>query len=160
MTKSRHSSRKANLMSDGCSDILISLEPHHSDNVLSGRKTVEVRRRRIHVQPGTRIWIYTKRPRARVDGFVIVESVHSGSGEELWTRFSSELALSRPHYDSYMSGCRTGCAIVIRSAVALDKAIPLEDVRGSFAGFHPPQFFKKLLPGSRELAMFRRLGCP
>src|SRR5438105_4886644 len=131
MTKSRHSSRKANPMSDGCRDILISLEPHHSDNVLSGRKTVEIRRRRVHVQPGTRIRIYTKRPRARVDGFAIVESVHNGSREELWTRFGSKLAVTRPLYDAYMSGCRIGCAIVIRSVFPLDKAIPLEEVRGS-----------------------------
>jgi predicted transcriptional regulator len=145
-------------MSDGCSDILISLEPHHSDNVLAGRKTVEIRRRRVHIQPGTRMWIYTKRPRAQVDAFAIVESVHEGSREELWTRFSSRLALTRSLYDEYMSGCRTGCAIVLGSVSPLDKAIPLEDVRASFAGFHPPQFFKRLHAGSRELAVFRTLG--
>jgi len=145
-------------MSDGCSDILISLEPRHSDNVLSGRKTVEVRRRRVNIQPGTRIWIYTKRPRAQVDAFAIVESVHDGSRDELWTMFSSKLALPRSLYDAYMSGCRTGCAIVLQSVSPLEKAIPLEDMRASFAEFHPPQFFKKLHPGSRELAVFRTLG--
>jgi predicted transcriptional regulator len=145
-------------MCDGCTDILISLEPHHSENVLSGRKTVEVRRRRVSVAPGTRIWIYTKRPRARVDAFAIVDSVHQGSQDELWTMFGSKLALSRSSYDRYMSGCRTGCAIVLKSVSRLERAIPLDDVRASLTGFHPPQFFKRLYPEGRELAVFRELG--
>jgi predicted transcriptional regulator len=145
-------------MPEACCDILISLAPRHADNVLSGRKTVELRRRPLHIQPGTRVWIYTKSPRARIDALAVAATIVHGSPEELWANFGSQLALTRSHYEEYMSGCVTGCAIVLTSVSRLQKAIALDNVRAFIAGFHPPQFFKKLPLGSEELNILQFLG--
>lgn len=139
-----------------CNDILISLHPEHSENVLSGRKTVELRRRRLNVTPGTRVWIYTKQPRSRVDAYAIVSEVHEGSQDELWTMFGSQVAITRSAFDNYLSGSETGCAIVFSSVSRLRRAIGLDEIRQKVANFHPPQFFKRLGPDSVELAMLCR----
>ena len=137
-----------------CSDILISLLPQHCDNVVAGIKTVELRRRRPNVPPGTRVWIYAKRPRACIDAVAVIEAIYEGSHNELWKRFGDRVALSRPDFDEYLAGSDRGCAIVLRSASSLKKAIRLEDVRRRVRTFHPPQFFKRLLPDSVELVLF------
>ena len=41
-------------------NILISLESRHAKNIYSGEKKIELRRRTMHVTPGTTVWIYEK----------------------------------------------------------------------------------------------------
>ncbi|MCU1309392.1 MAG: hypothetical protein JWO20_517 [Candidatus Angelobacter sp.] len=48
-------------------DYLISLQPHHTDRILAGEKTVEFRRRAPAIPNGSRLWVYSKRPRGRVE---------------------------------------------------------------------------------------------
>jgi predicted transcriptional regulator len=136
-----------------CSDILISLHPKHCDKVVAGIKTVELRRRKLKVSPGTRVWIYTKRPRACIDAVAVIESIHEGSHNELWRRFGDRVAISRLDFDEYLAGANGGCAIVLRSAHPLKRPLGLEEIRREFQRFHPPQFFKRLLPNSKELAL-------
>jgi predicted transcriptional regulator len=144
-----------------CSDILISLHPRHSDNVVAGIKTVELRRRRLRVSPGTRVWIYTKRPRACIDAVAVIDSIYEASHNELWRRFADRIAITRPNFNKYFAGANRAYAIVLRSASPLKRAIRLEEVRRRVQGFQPPQFFKRLLPNSKELALFSQssLAC-
>ncbi len=136
-----------------CSDILISLHPRHCDNLVSGRKTVELRRRKMAVQPGTRVWIYSTRPRACVEACAIVQDVFSGSHDELWNRFGDKVAVSRREFDHYFSGTVDGHAIVLREVETLKRSIKLNELRRRLAGFHPPQFFKWLAPSCSELCV-------
>jgi predicted transcriptional regulator len=140
-----------------CNDILISLHPRHSANVLAGTKTAELRRRPVRVSPGTRVWIYTTLPEGRVEALAVVEEVCEGSHAMLWNRFESQLAISRGDFDDYMTGATNGCAIVLGSVVRLRKPIGLDDLRRLIRAFQPPQFFKRLGPDSEELAVFSSL---
>jgi hypothetical protein len=42
--------------------ILVSLEPRHAENILEGRKRVELRRRTMSVTIGSTVWMYAKLP--------------------------------------------------------------------------------------------------
>ena len=134
-----------------CSDILISLHPRHCDNLVSGRKTVELRRRKMAVRPGTRVWIYSTRPRACVEAYAIVQDVVSGSHDELWNAYSDKVAVSRCEFDHYFAGTADAHAIVLREVATLKPSIKLKELRRRLAGFHPPQFFKRLAPSCSEL---------
>ena len=136
-----------------CSDILISLHPRHCDNLVSGRKTVELRRRKVAVRPGTRVWIYSTRPRACIEACAIVEAVFSGSHDELWTTFGEKAAVSRCEFDHYFAGTVDAHAIVFREVATLKRSIKLNELRRRLAGFHPPQFFKRLAPSCSELCV-------
>lgn len=136
-----------------CSDILISLHPQHCDNVISGIKTVELRRRKPKVSPGTRVWIYSKRPRACIDAVAVIESIHEGSHTHLWRKFGYRVAISRLDFYEYLAGADSACAIVLRSVYPLKRVITLEEIRRQINTFQPPQFFKRLLPDSKELAL-------
>ena len=136
-----------------CSDILISLHPRHCDNLVSVRKTVELRRRKMAVQPGTRVWIYSTHPRARIEACAIVDGVFSGSHDELWNAFGDKVAVSRCEFDHYFAGTTDAHAIVLREVAPLNRSIKLKELRRRLAGFHPPQFFKWLDPSCKELCV-------
>lgn len=136
-----------------CSDILISLHPRHCDNLVNGRKTVELRRRKMAVRPGTRVWIYSTRPRACVEACAIVEKVFSGSHDELWNTFGDKVAVSRCEFDHYFAGTVDAHAIVLRDVATLKRSIKLKELRRRLVGFHPPQFFKRLAPSCSELCV-------
>ncbi|HEY4359713.1 MAG TPA: hypothetical protein VGN17_02035 [Bryobacteraceae bacterium] len=139
------------------SDILISLDVEHCDNLLSGIKTVEVRRRRPRIGPGTRVWIYSKIPRAAIDAVAVVSEVREGSAESLWRRYSKEVAISRSRFNRYLMGAKTGCAIKFSSVDALQSALPLSELRREVQGFHPPQFFKQLDTEDKARQLLRLL---
>ncbi|HBY63386.1 MAG TPA: hypothetical protein DEH78_26480 [Solibacterales bacterium] len=138
-----------------CSDILISVDVEHSDNLLSGRKTVEVRRRRPRIEPGTRVWIYTKVPRAAIEAVGIVEEVHGASAGVLWKRYSAEVAISRTRLVEYLAGASSSCAIKFSSITPLQRSIGLDEIRQAVGAFQPPQFFKRLRSSEKELLLLR-----
>lgn len=127
-----------------CHDILISLAPAYTKAILEGRKTVELRRRRIHVGNGTRVWLYSKAPTARVEGTARVQRIYEADPKGLWSRYSDVVGISRAEFDEYFRGCDQGCAIVLSGARAVVPALDLQTMRNRVVGFHPPQFFKRL----------------
>ena len=130
-------------MSD-CREILISLAPAYTKAILEGRKTVELRRRRIHVSNGTRVWLYSKAQTARVEGTARVQRIHEAEPKGLWSEYSDVIGISRAEFDEYFRGCAQGCAIVLGGAQSLVHALDLQTMRKRVLGFHPPQFFKRL----------------
>lgn len=136
-------------MSD-CPDILISLRPAYTKAILEGKKTVELRRRRVHAAVGTQVWLYSKTPTARIEGIARIKYVHEGGLPAIWSKYSSEVGVSKGEFEEYFKGCRKGCAIVLVEARAICPAVDLNTVRSRLGGFHPPQFFKRLSP--REVA--------
>lgn len=127
-----------------CRDILISLAPAYTKAILEGRKTVELRRRRIHVGNGTRVWLYSKAPTARVEGTARVQRIYEAAPKGLWSKYSDAVGISRAEFDAYFQGCARGCAIVLDGARAVVPALDLQTMRNRVVGFHPPQFFKRL----------------
>ena len=132
-------------MSD-CPDILISLAPAYTKAILEGTKTVELRRRRVHAKVGTRIWLYSKVPTARVEGSARIERLQEGDVKGLWAEFSNDVGVSKTEFEAYFRGCNKGYAIVLTAACAVIPAPDLKAMRENLAGFHPPQFFKRLEP--------------
>jgi predicted transcriptional regulator len=127
-----------------CRDILISLAPAYTRAILDGKKTVELRRRRLRVGNGTRVWIYSKTPAACIEAMAYVESIHEGNPDTLWGDFGDAAGISRAEFDRYFAGCSRGWALTLTRVRALTPALNLNVMRSEFAGFHPPQFFKRL----------------
>ena len=142
-------------MSD-CSDILISLAPTHTQAILSGRKTVELRRRRMHVTSGTRVWIYSKVPVGSVQATAVVEHVFNAEPEALWAQFQQAVGISRSAFNAYFAGCAHGCAVVLREIRPVQPAMKLAHLRSKIAAFQPPQFFKRLRKDQRRVLINRQ----
>jgi predicted transcriptional regulator len=132
-------------------NILISVEYNHVLNMLNGRKTAELRRRPVRIKPGTKVWIYSKMPRGKVELVATADSIVASSPRDLWNRYKARVAISSPDFEAYFAGVDIGCAILLRDIRALRPALGLTMLRETSKSFQPPQFFKRLDNQSAEL---------
>jgi predicted transcriptional regulator len=83
--------------------VLISIHPRWAEAILSGEKTVEVRRRPPDAQ-GALMLMYATAPESRVIGRARIGSVQRGTPEDLWDRFGARSALGRDEFLTYLAG--------------------------------------------------------
>ncbi|MGF6762335.1 putative transcriptional regulator [Paraburkholderia sp. GAS33] len=133
---------------DETEHVLISLEKRHADNIFSGRKHVELRRRPMNVKAGTVVWIYVKLPVGRVVGCARVSAAHSLAPSTLWKRFAGVCCITRQEFFDYFDGISKGFALGLQDPQRLSGAVSLMELREASAGFQPPQFFIRLSPDS------------
>jgi len=110
-------------------DFVLSIRPEYSEQILDGRKTVELRRRfPLHVPDGTLAFIYTTSPRRALTGVARIS--HAG-------------------FDNYFKGLESGFSIVFSKAKKLSRSLELNELRQQFR-FQPPQSFLYAKPVLRE----------
>jgi len=135
-------------------DILISVHPRHVDSMISGQKTVELRRRPLKLSSGCRVWIYCTLPRGSVEAVGIVADVVAANPPEIWRTYGNHCGITKAEFDTYYSGTDIAYAIVFSSVRKLSLTFALGEIRRHLATFHPPQFFKRLLAGGPEITLF------
>lgn len=128
--------------------ILISLEKRHAENIFSGQKNIELRRRPMKVKVGTTVWIYVKLPVGSVVGRARVSGFHCLAPSTLWRRFSDVAGVSRGEFFEYFEGVSKGFALAFESVERMSEPAPLDVLRRASTGFQPPQFFMRLESGS------------
>jgi predicted transcriptional regulator len=134
-------------------DILISVEYDHVLRMLNGLKTAEIRRRQLRIQPGTRVWIYSKLPRGHVELVATAAEVVAASPRKLWELYQERIAITASEFRTYLQGVDVGCAILFRDIRPVQPTLTLDALRRISRNFHPPQFFKRL-SGAPELQSF------
>jgi predicted transcriptional regulator len=133
--------------------ILISVHVKHVENMLAGRKTVELRRRVIRVIPGTRVWIYCTHPMAQVLVTATITEIVTASPKDIWDAHGARSGLLRSEFDSYFDRANTACAIMLSDIKRLKAPLTLKKIRENSKRFHPPQFFKKITPACPEFVL-------
>ena len=123
--------------------VLVSLESRHAENILSGTKRVELRRRKMHIEKGTTVWLYVKQPVAAIIGKATVNTLCSLEPDLLWKKFSSTSGLTREEFFGYFAGVTEGFALGLSAPERLKAPLHLKDLRKVAPGFQPPQFFKR-----------------
>jgi predicted transcriptional regulator len=137
------------------SDILISVDPRHVRTLLSGEKSVELRRRAISVAPAGRVWIYGKRPLARIQAVAVVGRVDRLPLDEIWLSHGPSTGITEDEFRTYFQGALIGSAIVFDKVLPFIDGPTLSSLRAELGSFQPPQFFKRLHPNSPELAFLQ-----
>jgi predicted transcriptional regulator len=136
--------------------LLISLENRHATNILSGLKTVELRRRTMHVTDGDVVWFYVKKPIGAVIGYAIVGSRFTSSPQSIWRRFGAVSGLAKAEFTNYFEGAELAFALEVNAPKALKREITLTSLRETQPSFHPPQFYCRLNEGSALRSLFIR----
>jgi predicted transcriptional regulator len=98
------------------SDVLMSIRPAYAEAILSGDKTVELRRRRPSFAVGTKVLVYATSPEQRVRGAFEVGGVIADAPAALWEAVAHRAALDRAAFDAYFAGAETAYAIEIANA--------------------------------------------
>jgi predicted transcriptional regulator len=123
--------------------LLMSIRPRFADQILSGVKRFELRRRPLRVQPGAVVVVYASASLRAVIGAFVVDGILTSSVPTLWDELSGQLGVTKDEYDSYFAGTQVGHAIAVGARVRIDP-IPLHLLRQRRPGFRPPQSYMYL----------------
>ena len=125
--------------------LLLSIRPNFADRILDGSKKVEFRRRHPRqIELGTRMLIYASSPVRALIGTAVVVDVVEASPEEVWDEYQAVAGIDHEQFNAYYEECERAIVIRLSKPVRLSKAIPLDDLRSRWPGFHPPQQFAYL----------------
>ncbi len=109
--------------------VLLSIRPRWARMILTGQKTVEVRRRPPDAQ-GALLVLYATAPVGAIVGCTRITRVHHGSPSALWERLGAQSAMRKGEFVSYLAGARAPGALELADIKALSPQ-PL--------GFRAPQ---------------------
>lgn len=122
-------------------DVVLSIKPIYSEKILSGRKTVELRRRfPVEVPNGIVAYIYSSAPVKAIVGTVLIRGVVKLPVEKIWDEFKHLAFIERHMFDKYFEGVDQGYALFFGDVKSFTRPLPLSELRERF-GFEPPQSF-------------------
>jgi predicted transcriptional regulator len=136
-------------------DAIISIRPNYAEAILSGSKTIELRRRIPIIEVGTRLWIYATRPIGAVIGSAVIDGIVRDTPEALWNKFADSAGIGRADFDAYFEGAREAIGLLLVKAQR-GRHIDIEQLRLMRSGFHPPQVIVRLTKS--EADSLRELG--
>ena len=138
---------------------MLSVRPRFAKAIIDGHKTVDVRRQRPNVRPGTLGFVYSSSPMQAVIGSFRVDNIFSGTPEKLWLMARDKACMAREDFDKYFAGIDMGHGIVISCVKKLQRPIRLSHLRAIWPGCKPPRSFGYLVTSDaysqRIMAIFR-----
>jgi predicted transcriptional regulator len=123
--------------------LLVSIHPKYVELILSGQKTVELRRRCPRLNSGHAL-IYATAPQMELIASFQVASVVRAPLESLWESVREVAGVTRSEFEAYFKGLELGVAIRIAGVAKLRAPIGLKEIRAVLGNFHPPQGFHYL----------------
>lgn len=125
--------------------LLLSLHPRFATAILTGDKTVELRRQRVAVPPGTPVIIYATSPVMALTGTARLTSVDTATPGQIWRRHRTNCGIRKGEYTTYMDGAAHASALLLDSPRPLSSPVSLDHLRATTT-FHPPQSYRYLTP--------------
>jgi predicted transcriptional regulator len=108
-------------------DVLMSIHPRHAEQILSGRKKVEFRRKPPK-RPVSHIIVYATAPLKRIVGIARVLSVVEGSLDALWTQYGTIGGITRDEFNRYFTGVSEGSVLLLAEPTILTEPQLTTDV--------------------------------
>jgi predicted transcriptional regulator len=124
--------------------IIMSIKPCYVQKIISGEKTVELRSRKLNVQNGARMWIYSTLPKGCVEVVATIQSIEYNHPDIIWARYANELAITYEDFQKYVHDNEMVSAIKLLNVTKVNNPLTLETIRSCIQKFHPPQFFSHI----------------
>jgi predicted transcriptional regulator len=122
--------------------IVLSVAPRWINLLLSGQKTIELRRRGPpDVYARSRILLYATKPVSAIVATCEADGIIRSSPNELWDSLGRESGCSEAEFFEYFSGLSLGSAIRIVNVKKIP-AVHLQTLK-TRCGWHPPVAWKK-----------------
>lgn len=124
--------------------LLLSIKPRFAEQIFDGSKTIELRRVAPKVDFNDKVIVYVSSPVKAIWGAFSVHTIESMPPLELWDKYREEAGVTMEEFRDYFEGSETAYGIVLFNVQKFAKPIPLESLRKSHPGFHPPQLYRYL----------------
>lgn len=137
-------------------DVVFSIKPEYTRKIISGEKTIELRRRfPISIPAGTTALIYETSPTRALSGIAEIGQIHRQTPADVWNTFKDRACISQKDFDAYFSGTDDAFAIELRNGRPLHRSLALSELRERFS-FEPPQSFLYATPTMQEALLYER----
>ncbi|MBE9601481.1 ASCH domain-containing protein [Pedobacter sp. MC2016-24] len=124
--------------------ILISVKEKYVAEMLTGRKTIELRKAKPKAYPGDTLIIYTTQPRKAITAVALVKNIITCPPAEMWEKYNAKLGIDKASFDNYYGGVNKAIGIEMTEISALNAEILLSAIKTIQPNFTPPQTFKYL----------------
>lgn len=118
--------------------MVLSIHPRHIAHIISGSKTVELRRTRPTARPGQPVALYATAPTSAVVATCKIASIEVGDPAAIKRLALAASKINSDDFDSYFDSCEQAVAIRLASVARLPSPITLAELRGP-DNWHPPQ---------------------
>lgn len=118
---------------------LLSIKPKFVEQILSGEKKYEYRRRLFAREDVETIVIYETLPVGRVVAEVEILSILRNTPSALWEETQGDSGISEQFYFSYFAGLEEAFAIKLGSVRVFERPLLLSEYNSKLT--HPPQSF-------------------
>jgi predicted transcriptional regulator len=125
---------------EDCRTLVLSVKPVYVQRILSGEKTVELRRRFPSLSGKCRVLLYSTSPVQAIVCSAELKEVSHHSLQSLWKHFSVAIGVTRQEFNAYFAGVDNGYALRRSKVRALVQPLHLSDLSRDYA-FHPPQSY-------------------
>jgi predicted transcriptional regulator len=131
--------------------LFLSIHPRFLDRILTGEKTVELRRQRPRDVTGQQVVLYATTPEKQLKGIARVTEIRSLPPQTLWPVVQHQAYVTQDEYQRYFEGSDQAVGIFLADAIAFEHPLSLESLRQAWPGFQPPQGFRYLTAEQRQL---------
>ena len=121
--------------------LLLSVHPQYAEAILLGTKTVEIRRRRVAVEPGIPVILYGTSPTKALLGAARIVTVEVGHPDAIWELHHEHVGVDRVVFDRYVQAAPEVTALGIGEPTTFAEPIPLARIRRALE-FRPPQSYQ------------------
>lgn len=108
-------------------EVLMSINPEHVNNIMSGMKMYEFRKR-VCKRKVDRIIIYSTVPIKQVVGEAEVEDILIGNPEEIWEKTKNQSGIDKSFFDIYYKGRKEAVAYKLCNVKKYKTPLSLEDL--------------------------------
>lgn len=122
-------------------DILLSIKPKFVNEIISGSKKIEYRKKIFKNQNIDRIFIYSSKPMQKIVGYFDYQGYISETPNILWKKTSSISGISEEFFFDYFIERKIAYGIFIKDFIELVEPI---DPYIKVNNFYPPQSYKYL----------------
>ncbi|CAI3249954.1 ASCH domain-containing protein [Enterococcus cecorum] len=106
---------------------LLSIKPEFVDEIMSGRKRFEYRKKVFKRTDVTTIVVYATKPFGKVVGEFEIDEIIEDDLDILWQETKSYSGISKKFFDEYFKDRDSGFAIKIKNFTAYDVPIELSE---------------------------------
>lgn len=128
-------------MIDKPRNVIISIKPKYALKVVSGEKTIELRRRfPVDGIAGGMALIYASSPIREIIGYTVIKEVRKLSIDALWKASHKHACVSKEFFYSYFDGVDEGYALVLKQPVKLIQPLNIKRLEEEFLLSAPQSF--------------------
>ncbi len=122
-------------------NVIISIKPEYALKIISGEKTIELRRKFPvdHIQGGIAM-IYASSPIKEIIGYAVIQSVEKLSIDKLWKKCGKKACVDKSFFYSYFDGVDAGFALKLEKPVELIEPLNIRRMEEEFLLSAPQSF--------------------